>query len=112
MLYSKIHRATVTGANIDYVGSISMDIDLIESAKLLEGMKVDVLNINNGERFSTYVIPAPRGSCEICINGAAARLAQKGDNVIIIAYMSVNLEDANTIKPTIIFVDENNRIKE
>lgn len=112
VLFSKIHRATLTDSNINYQGSISIDTNLMEKAKLIEGMKVDVLNINNGARFSTYVIPSEKNSGEICINGAAARMVQKGDIVIIIAYANISLDKAKKLKPTIVFVDENNSIIE
>ena len=110
MLYSKIHRAVVTDANLNYVGSITIDRQLMEEAKLLEGQKVDVVNINNGERFSTYVIAGEPGSGEICLNGAAARKVAIGDRIIIIAYASMELEEAKGFKPKVILVDEENRI--
>jgi aspartate 1-decarboxylase len=110
MLYSKIHRAVVTDANLNYVGSITIDQKLMEAANLLEGQKVDVVNINNGERFSTYVITGRPGSGEICLNGAAARKVAIGDRIIIIAYASMELEEAKRFKPAIILVDEQNRI--
>ncbi|GAX86838.1 aspartate 1-decarboxylase [Lebetimonas natsushimae] len=112
MLYSKIHRATVTDANLNYVGSITIDEELIEKANLLVGQKVDIVNINNGERFSTYVIKGKRGSGEICLNGAAARKVHVGDKIIIIAYASMELEEAKNFKPSVIIVDENNKIQE
>jgi len=110
MLYSKIHRAVVTDANLNYVGSITIDQELMEKARLLEGQKVDVVNINNGERFSTYVIKGSRGSGEICLNGAAARKVAIGDRIIIIAYASMELEEAKKYRPAIILVDESNRV--
>lgn len=109
MLVSKIHRATVTDANLEYVGSITIDEDLINSAKLREWQKVEILNINNGERFQTYVIKGEAGSGQICINGAAARKAQKGDKVIIVSYAYLTPEEADKSKPTIVFVDEKNK---
>ena len=109
MLYSKIHRASVTDANLNYEGSITIDRELIDSAKLLVGQKVDVLNINNGERFTTYVIEGKRGSGTICINGAAARKAQVDDKVIIVAYANMTEEEAVNFKPIIVLVDEKNR---
>jgi aspartate 1-decarboxylase len=112
MLYSKIHRATVTDANLNYVGSITIDEELIEKANLLVGQKVDIVNINNGERFSTYVIKGKRGSGEICLNGAAARKVHVGDKIIIIAYASMELEEAKNFKPSVIIVDDNNKITE
>jgi aspartate 1-decarboxylase len=87
MLYSKIHRATVTDANLNYVGSITIDEELLEAAKMRVGQKVEILNVNNGERFSTYIILGERGKRDICLNGAAARKVHKGDKVIIVAYL-------------------------
>ncbi len=110
MLASKIHRATVTDANINYVGSISIDETLIKKAKLRINQKVDIFDINNGERFSTYVISAPANSCSICLNGAAARKVQKGDKVIICAYGMFNEQEADKHTPTIVLVDDNNKI--
>jgi aspartate 1-decarboxylase len=112
MLYSKIHRATVTDANLNYVGSITIDEELMEKANLLVGQKVDIVNINNGERFSTYVIKGKRRSGEICLNGAAARKVHVGDKIIIIAYVSMDLQEVKNYKPSVIIVDENNKIKE
>ena len=108
VLKSKIHRATVTDLSIDYVGSIAVDELLMQKANIIEGERVDVLNIHNGQRFSTYVIKAPRGSGEICINGAAARLARVGDRIIIIAYGIAQDEELKTFMPNIVHVDENN----
>jgi len=108
MLYSKIHRASVTDANLNYVGSISIDKDLIKEAKLFINQEVQILNINNGERFSTYVIEGKKG--EICLNGAAARKVAIGDVVIILAYASMSLEEAKTHKPIIVHVNEKNQI--
>lgn len=108
MMYSKIHRATVTDANLNYVGSITIDEELMEKACLRENQKVDVLNIKNGERFSTYVITGKKGNRDICINGAAAHKAKKGDRVIIVAYASMTEDEANSHKPYIVHVDENN----
>jgi len=112
MLYSKIHRATVTDANLNYVGSITIDEELMEKANLLVGQKVDIVNINNGERFSTYVIKGKRGSREICLNGAAARKVHVGDKIIIIAYASMDLKEAKKFKPKVIIVDDKNDIVE
>ena len=111
-LFSKIHRATVTGADLDYVGSITIDEKLMLAAKLLEWQKVDILNINNGERFQTYVIKGKAGSGEICINGAAARKAQKGDKIIIVSYGYFKPQKIEEFEPTIVLVDENNKIVE
>lgn len=108
MLYSKIHRARVTDANLNYVGSISIDKNLINEANLLVNQEVQILNINNGERFSTYVIEGKMG--EICLNGAAARKVALGDIVIILAYASMSLDEAKTHKPKIVHVNEKNEI--
>ena len=112
MLYSKSHRATVTDANLNYVGSITIDEELMEEANLLVGQKVDIVNINNGERFSTYVIKGKRGSKEICLNGAAARKVHKGDKIIIIAYANKTLEEAKNFKPAVVIVDDENNVVE
>lgn len=109
MLYSKIHRARVSDANLNYVGSITIDKNLALSAKLLPGMKVEILDINNGERFSTYVIYGDKQG-EICLNGAAARKVQIDDMIIIIAYGIYTQEELNDYKPTIVQVGENNQI--
>lgn len=110
-LCSKIHRATVTDANLEYVGSITISEDLMIAAKLQEWQKVEILNINNGERFQTYVIKGEKDSGVICINGAAARKAQKGDKVIIVSYAQMTLEEKEGFEPTIVIVDEKNRIQ-
>ena len=112
MLYSKIHRATVTDANLNYVGSITIDEELLEASKMRVGQKVEILNINNGERFSTYIILGKRGQRDICLNGAAARKVHKGDKVIIVAYASYNEEELQTYKPTVVLVDDENNITE
>jgi len=112
MLYSKIHRATVTDANLNYVGSITIDEELMQSAGLLVGQKVDIVNINNGERFSTYVIKGEKGKRDICLNGAAARKVHPGDKIIIIAYAQMDLKEAKSFKPTVLIVDDNNDIIE
>lgn len=109
-LFSKIHRATVTDANLEYVGSITIDETLIKAAKLKEWQKVEILNINNGERFQTYVIKGESNSGVICINGAAARKAQKGDKVIIVAYAQLTPEEKEGFEPTIVIVDDKNKI--
>lgn len=111
MLKSKIHRATVTDADLHYEGSITIDRDLMEAADLVEYEKVAILDVNNGARFETYVIEGQRGQGDICLNGAAARLVQKGDLVIIISYTNVASEDVPKHKPTVVFVDEKNHIK-
>ncbi len=106
---SKIHRVKVTQADLNYVGSITIDEDLMDAANLIEGEKVQVVNNNNGERLETYVIPGERGSGVICLNGAAARRAQVGDIVIIISYAWMDFEEAKTFSPSVVFPDENNR---
>ena len=102
---SKIHKVTVTDANLQYVGSITIDEDLMEASNIIENEKVQVVNINNGERLETYVIKGERGSGEICLNGPAARKVAVGDVVIIIAYGSLDFEEAKSFKPNIIFPD-------
>lgn len=109
-LYAKIHRATVTDANLNYVGSITIDKTLLEASNIKSGQKVEILDINNGERFSTYVIEGAKDSGTICLNGAAARKVQKDDKVIIVAYAILNEEEQRTFEPKIVHVDENNRI--
>lgn len=108
---SKIHRAVVTEANLNYVGSITIDSDLLDAANLLAGEKVQIVNNNNGERIETYVIRGEAGSGIICLNGAAARRAEIGDVVIIIAYAYMTPEEAKEYSPINVFTDENNRIK-
>ncbi len=105
-LISKIHRAVVTGADIDYVGSISIDTDLIEAANLREYQKVEVYNISNGKRFSTYVIAAEKGSEDIILNGAAAHLVKKGDKLIIAAYALIDEKELESIDTTIVLMKE------
>lgn len=112
MLHSKIHRATVTQANLHYVGSVTIDQDLIEAAGLLPGEQVDVVDIDNGSRLSTYVIEGERGSGIIGINRAAARLISPGDLVIIIGYVTVTDEEARELQPQVAFVDRDNRLLE
>jgi aspartate 1-decarboxylase len=107
---AKIHRATVTEADLNYEGSISIDIELLQASGILPYEKVDVLNINNGERFTTYTIPSTKGGGEIKINGAAARKVHVGDPVIIIAYASMSEEEAKKFIPTVVLVDKNNKI--
>jgi len=108
---SKIHRAKVTQAELFYEGSITIDRELMDAADILPSEKVQVVNINNGERFETYVLEGERNSGIICLNGPAARLAYKGDEVIIITYAIMEREEAEKHKPTVVLVDENNRIK-
>ncbi|MCR4440698.1 MAG: aspartate 1-decarboxylase [Peptococcaceae bacterium] len=110
MMKSKIHRATVTGADLNYMGSITIDAGLMKAANILPNEKVQVVNNNNGARLETYVIPGPAGSGAICLNGAAARLVQPGDTVIIISYVLVEEEKAALYKPRVVFVDEKNRV--
>lgn len=112
MLYSKIHRASVTDANLNYVGSITIDEELLEAAKLRVGQKVEIVNINNGERFSTYVIKGKRGSRDMCLNGAAARKVEIGDKIIVIAYASYHTDELENYKPIVVHVDDNNDITE
>ncbi len=107
---SKIHCATVTEANLNYVGSITIDENLLNEVDILAHEKVQVVNNNNGERFETYVIAGERGSGVVCLNGAAARLVQKDDVVIIIAYASLNESELTTFKPKVALVDQNNKI--
>lgn len=110
VLYSKIHRATVTDADLNYEGSVSIDPALIKKAKMFLNQKVDIVNCNNGARFSTYIIEGKKG--EVCLNGAAARLVQRGDKVIIIAYATIDIEKAPKHEPTVVFVDDKNKFKE
>ncbi len=102
---SKIHRVTITGANLNYVGSITIDEDLMDAANLIENEKVQVLNLNNGERLETYIIKGIRGSGEICLNGAAARKVIVGDIIIIMSFALLEFNEAKKFKPTIIFPD-------
>ncbi|GAA1859549.1 aspartate 1-decarboxylase [Myceligenerans crystallogenes] len=112
MMISKIHRATVTQADLHYVGSITVDSDLLDAVDLVPGQQVDVVDVTNGARLSTYVIPGEPGSGQICINGAAAHLVKPGDMVILIAYGMMSDADARTFLPRVAFVDEHNRIVE
>tara|TARA_B100001175_G_C19315868_1_gene545330 strand:+ start:126 stop:476 length:351 start_codon:yes stop_codon:yes gene_type:complete len=107
---SKIHRVKVTGANLDYIGSITIDKDLMNAANIIEGEKIQIVNNNNGERLETYVIPGSRGSGEITVNGAAARKVNTGDILILITYASMNFEEAKKFKPTIVFPNEENNL--
>lgn len=110
ILKSKIHRVKVTQAELHYVGSITIDEDLMEAANLIEGEKVQIVNINNGERLETYVIKGDRGSGMICLNGPAARKAQVGDVIIIISYALIDFEEAKKFEPTVIFPGEGNKL--
>jgi aspartate 1-decarboxylase len=112
MCKGKIHRATVTQANLNYVGSITIDQDLLEAANIYPYERVQVVNLNNGSRLETYTIPGLRGSGVICLNGAAARLTSEGDKVIIISYAQFTEEEIRDLVPEIIFVDDNNKITE
>ena len=111
VLKSKIHRVTVTYCELNYIGSITIDESLIEAANMIVGEKVQVVNINNGERLETYIIKGKRDSGEITLNGPAARKVQKGDKVIIISYARMSINDAKSFKPTLIFPDQNNSLK-
>ena len=110
MLKAKIHRATVTQAELDYVGSITVDMDLLEQAGILEYEKVQIVDVNNGARFETYTIAGERGSGVMCLNGAAARMVQTGDKIILMAYAQVTPEEASELRPTVLFVDEKNKV--
>lgn len=110
LLKSKIHRATVVQAELDYVGSITIDSDLLEASGILEYEKVQIVDINNGSRFETYTIAGEKGSGMICLNGAAARCVSTGDKIIIMSYASLTPEEAKKHKPTVIFVDDENHI--
>ena len=110
VLKSKLHCAHVTEANLNYMGSITIDEDLMDAANMIAGEKVQIVNNNNGERFETYIIKGERGSGCICLNGAAARKVQVGDTVIIIAYCTMDFEEAKSFRPTVVFPDENNKV--
>lgn len=112
MMKSKIHRATVTEANLNYVGSVTIDEDLMEKVDIWPNEKVQIVNNNNGARLETYVIPGPRGSGTICLNGAAARLVQPGDTVIIISYALMDEEQARHHQPKVAIMGENNQVVE
>ena len=110
MLKAKIHRATVTQAELDYVGSITVDMDLLEQAGILEYGKVQIVDVNNGSGCETYTIAGERGSGVMCLNGAAARMVQTGDKIILMAYAQVTPEEASELRPTVLFVDEKNKV--
>ncbi|MFE5317213.1 aspartate 1-decarboxylase [Paenibacillus sp. NPDC056579] len=110
MLKSKIHRATVTEANLNYVGSITIDEDLLDLIDMLPNEKVQIVNNNNGARLETYIIPGPRGSGVICLNGAAARMVQVGDTVIILSYVMLTDEEARKHHPQVAIMGENNKV--
>lgn len=111
MMKAKLHRATVTQADLDYEGSIAIDRDLLEAAGILPHEQVDVLNITTGGRFTTYAIEAPRGSRTVGVNGAAARLVQRGDKVIVVTYCQIEAEKARNYAPTVVLLDERNEVK-
>ena len=110
MLKGKIHRATVTQAELDYVGSITVDIDLLEQAGIFEYEKVQIVDVNNGARFETYTIAGERGSGVMCLNGAAARMVQTGDKIILMTYVNVTPEEAKEMRPIVLFVDDKNKV--
>ncbi len=110
MLKSKLHCATVTEANLNYMGSITIDEDLLDAANMIAGEKVQIVNNNNGERFETYIIKGKRGSGCVCLNGAAARKVVVGDTVIIISYALMDFEEAKTFQPTVVFPKEGNKL--
>lgn len=110
MLHSKIHRARVTHTELHYNGSMGIDLDYIEEAGMMQGQQIDVLNVDNGERFTTYIIPEPRGSKRFGIYGAAAHLVDPGDTVIVIAYAQMEVAEAKKYKPNVLIMDENNNL--
>ncbi|MFT3979834.1 MAG: aspartate 1-decarboxylase [Ferruginibacter sp.] len=110
VLKSKVHRAIITEANLNYVGSLTLDEDLMDAANLIENEKIQVVNVNNGERIETYIIKGKRGSGVVCLNGPAARKGAEGDVVIIISYATMKFEEAKTFKPWIIFPKEGNKL--
>lgn len=110
VLKSKIHRATITEANLNYVGSLTLDEDLMEAANIIENEKVQVVNVNNGERLETYVIKGKRGSGIVCLNGPAARRGMAGDIVVVISYAQMDFEKAKTFNPWIVFPKEGNKL--
>lgn len=110
MMKSKIHRATVTEANLNYIGSITIDEDLIDLVDMLPNEKVQIVNNNNGARLETYIIPGPRGTGVVCLNGAAARLVQEGDTVIIMTYATMTDEEARKHQPTVAIMGANNKV--
>jgi len=111
MMRAKLHRATVTQADLEYEGSIAIDRDLLDASSLLPHEQVDVLNISTGARFTTYAIEAPRGSRVIGVNGAAARLVQRGDKVIVVAYGQLPIEEARNYAPTVVLLEDGNQVK-
>ncbi|AVQ39564.1 aspartate 1-decarboxylase [Clostridium botulinum] len=111
MLKSKIHRATITEANLNYVGSITIDKNLMDKSNILEYEKVQIVDIDNGNRFETYVIAGEKNSGVICLNGAAARMVQKGDKIIIMSYCDLTIDEAKKFNPTVLFVDNKNSLE-
>lgn len=110
ILKSKIHRATITEANLNYVGSLTLDEDLMDAANLIENEKIQVVNVNNGERLETYIIKGARGSGIVCLNGPAARKGAEGDIIIVISYALMDFEEARSFKPVVIFPKEGNKL--
>ena len=110
ILKSKIHRAVITEANLNYVGSLTLDEDLMDAANLIENEKITVVNVNNGERLETYIIKGKRGSGTVCLNGPAARKGAVGDVVIVISYATMDFEEAKTFKPWVVFPKEGNKL--
>ena len=110
ILKSKVHRAVITEANLNYVGSLTLDEDLMDAANMIENEKITVVNVNNGERLETYLIKGKRGSGVVCLNGPAARKGVAGDVIIIISYASMDFEEAKSFKPTIVIPRENNKL--
>ncbi len=110
VLKSKVHRAVITEANLNYVGSLTLDEDLMEASNLIENEKIQVVNVNNGERIETYIIKGKRGSGVVCLNGPAARKGAEGDIVIIISYATIDFEEAKTFKPWIVFPKDGNKL--
>jgi len=110
ILKSKVHRVVITEANLNYVGSLTLDEDLMDAANMIENEKVQIVNINNGERIETYLIKGARGSGIVCLNGPAARKGAEGDIIIVISYALMDFEEAKTFKPVIIFPKEGNRL--
>jgi aspartate 1-decarboxylase len=110
VIKSKLHRVTLTQADVNYVGSIAIDEDLLDAANMIEGEKVQVLNVNNGERLETYIIKGPRGSGQVCLNGPAARKAVVGDVVIIVSYAQMDFEEAKQFKPWVVFPNTQNKL--
>ena len=110
ILKSKIHRAVITEANLNYVGSLTLDEDLLDAANLIENEKIQVVNVNNGERLETYIIKGARGSGIVCLNGPAARKGAEGDVVIVISYALMDFEEAKKFKPTIVFPKDGNKL--